>query len=75
MTYTFFVALAPSRYYSKKVSSRGGVRKAPTAIGWVQSLTALGEADTTKIIKGWNDQATRTDRIVGGKLQSVARSV
>ncbi len=57
-----------------KKSIRGSIRKSPSVMTWVQSLSNLstwGETDTPGLVKDWNRQAAVSDRLVGGKAQAV----
>ena len=58
-----------------KFSSRGEVREAPDPITWVKSLLHLqkyaSNIDAQAILSTWNQQATKSDRVVGAKYATV----
>ncbi|CAJ1437658.1 unnamed protein product [Effrenium voratum] len=58
-----------------KKSTRGAIRKAPSAISWVYSLLNLAATsknfDAGQLIKSWNDDAAKHDKLVGAKHQAV----
>ena len=57
-----------------KVSSKGQTRKAPSAATWCAALLELsrhGERDPLATLTTWNAQASKNDRVVGGKYAAV----
>lgn len=58
-----------------KLSHRGSIRKPPNAVTWVAVLAELqaehGEKDPAAVIRSWNDDAAKSDRIVGAKSMAV----
>ncbi|OLP74068.1 hypothetical protein AK812_SmicGene46500 [Symbiodinium microadriaticum] len=62
------------RFYGFKISSRGSLREAPTAVTWVHALLNLqktGRYDCQNVLTAWNTRSTRSDQVTGGKYMSV----
>ena len=61
-------------FYAMKMSSRGDIRRSPNSCSWVQSLIKLnkvGHDDPAAVVKSWNHQAAKSDKLIGQKAQSV----
>ena len=57
-----------------KVLSRGKIREAPSPLTWVNgllSLQAQGGWDTADVMQAWNAQASKSDRLTGGRFMTV----
>jgi hypothetical protein len=57
-----------------KMTCRGAIRKSPSSVSWAYSLLNLckcGEADSAVVIKAWNDESAKSDKITGLKSQAV----
>ena len=62
------------RFYNLKTGSRGSIREAPNPITWLSGLLSLqtsGGWDSGGVIKAWNDQAPKPDRLVGQRFMTV----
>ena len=57
-----------------KVLSRGKIREAPSPITWVAGLLSLqqeGGWDHGVVIQQWNEQASKSERLTGGRFMTV----
>ena len=56
-----------------KKSVQGSIRQKPNAITWVIVLSRLANhgEDATSVMQEWNQTASSTSKLVGGKAQSV----
>eukprot|EP00439_Symbiodinium_sp_Y106_P043558 s8141_g5.t1 len=62
------------RFYNMKVLSRGKIREAPSPITWVAGLLSLqqeGGWDHGVVIQQWNEQASKSERLTGGRFMTV----
>ncbi|CAE7275539.1 unnamed protein product [Symbiodinium sp. CCMP2592] len=62
------------RFYGFKISSRGSLREAPTAVTWVHALLNLqktGRYDCQNVLTAWNSRSVKADQVTGGKYMSV----
>ncbi len=61
-------------FESMRRSHAGSIRRAPNCVTWVEALTRLQAVDATDpgtVIKAWNEDCARSDRLIGAKAQSV----
>jgi hypothetical protein len=58
------------RFYNMKKSTRGAIRRSPNAVSWVYALSGM-VGDAASVLKAWNDQAPKCDKIIGQKSQAV----
>jgi hypothetical protein len=62
-------------FFGMKLASRGSLRKAPDVLTWVISLTNLqargGESDPLSVVKSWNEDSAKHDRVQGAKAVGV----
>ncbi|CAL1139722.1 unnamed protein product [Cladocopium goreaui] len=61
-------------FFNMKESVRGGIRAKPNAISWVYSflnLSSWTKSDPISMIRAWNEEASRDDRLVSTKKTSV----
>ncbi|CAE7279136.1 unnamed protein product [Symbiodinium sp. KB8] len=57
-----------------KVLARGKIREAPSPMTWVAGLLSLqqeGGWDHAVVIQQWNEQASKAERLVGGRFMTV----
>jgi hypothetical protein len=58
-----------------KLSQRGEIRRAPNVITWVFTLMELGKkyqlTDIGAVLRKWNNMASKSAQLLGGKSQSV----
>ena len=62
------------RFYNLKMGSRGSIREAPNPITWLSGLLSLqtsGGWDSGDVIKAWNDQVPKPDRLAGQRFMTV----
>ena len=62
------------RFYNLKSLSRGSIREPPNPITWLHGLISLqttGGWDSGNVIKAWNEQAAKPERLVGQRFMTV----
>ena len=63
-------------FYNFKLSVRGAIRQAPSVITWCEVLLNMkgnGYTDSVSLIKEWNDGASTSSKLGGGKVFAVRK--